>query len=221
MSQSQTLGSSEIQRKANNVVHLFLVWEQRKIPIKRADINKYVMKDHKSSYAEVMKHVEKKLHDVFGLQLVEIGEAPKKAYILVSVLDQSNSSEMMNWKGNSKRGLLLTVLTLIFMSGNSMSDGTLWNALKGLGIEKDKPHAVFGDVKKLLHQEFARQMYIEVTKVPNCDPPQFNYRWGLRTEHEISKKQILEFVTKLYGKSNIMVWKSQYHDMITSEMQAD
>ena len=36
--------------------------------------------------------------------------------------------------------------------------GTLWNILKKVGIEKDKPHSVFGDVKKLIMQEFSRQM---------------------------------------------------------------
>ncbi|CAK8689435.1 non-structural maintenance of chromosomes element 3 homolog [Clavelina lepadiformis] len=215
---SDKLSGVELERKANEVVHFVLIWEQKKIPIKRADINKHVLKDHKSSFSDVIKVVAKKLEKVFGIKLVEIGEGAKKAYMLVNTLDHSETSDVMKWKDNSKRGLLFTILTLIFMSGNSIMDGALWHSLKRLGIEKDHSHSVFGDVKKLITQEFSRQMYLDISKVPNCDPPQYEYRWGQRAFHDIPKRKILEFVTKLYDKSDIMVWKSQYQDMIADEM---
>nr|XP_026690501.1 non-structural maintenance of chromosomes element 3 homolog isoform X1 [Ciona intestinalis] len=218
MSSSQrNIDKSELDRKVNDVVHLMLIWEQRKIPIKRADINKHVLKEYRHAFNEVMKITDKKLQKVFGLKLLEIGESGKRAYILVNMLEHSETQQMMNWNDNPKRGLLFTVLSLIFMCGNSMTDGTFWNALKGLGIEKDKPHPEFGDVKKLITQEFVRQWYLEIVKLPNCDPPQYEYKWGLRAYHETSKMKILEFVTSLYDKSSVMVWKSQYQDALEEQ----
>uniref|UniRef100_H2YJ45 MAGE domain-containing protein n=1 Tax=Ciona savignyi TaxID=51511 RepID=H2YJ45_CIOSA len=211
------LDKTEIERKANDVVHLMLIWEQRKTPIKRADINKHVLKEYRAEFNEVMKLVEKKLKKVFGLQLAEVSEGSKKAYILLNTLEHSETQQMMSWNDNSKRGLLFTVLTLIFMCGNTMTDGTFWNALKGLGIDKDKTHPEFGDVKKLITQEFARQWYLEIVKQPNCDPPQFEYKWGLRAYREISKMKILEFVTLLYDKSSSTVWRSQYQDALQEQ----
>ena len=214
------LNRNEIDRKANDVVHLMLVWEQKKIPIKRQDINKFVMKDYRSSFNEVLHIADKKLQKVFGLKIEEIGESSKKAYILKNIADHpSHENPLLKlWQNDPKMGLITVILTLIFMSGNVISEGALWSSLKRMNnIEKDKIHPKFGDVKKLITHELVRQMYLEQTKVPNCDPPQFEYRWGQRAFHETSKRQLLEFVTMLYGKSEIGVWKSQYQDMVDYE----
>ena len=55
------------------------------------------LQDHRSSYSEVLKKAAKKLEQVFGMQLVEIGDGPKKAYILVSLLDHNGVEEIMGW----------------------------------------------------------------------------------------------------------------------------
>jgi len=220
---SRGLNRNEIERKANEVVHLMLVWEQKKIPIKRQDINKLVMKDYRSLFNEVLPIADKKLQKVFGLKIEEIGEGSKKAYMLKNIIEmpQTDNPLLKVWQNDAKMGLLTCILTLIYMSGNVLSDSALWNALKRLhNIEKDKMHRKFGDVKKLITNEFVRQMYLEQTKVPNSDPPQFEYRWGQRANVETSKRKILEFVTQLYGKSDIGVWKSQFQDMLDSEQQA-
>ena len=58
-------------------------------------------------------------------------------------------------------------------------------------------HEVFGDVKKLLTQEFSRQGYLEVTKQPSMEPPVTEFRWGQRAKNETSKRKVLEFVSKV------------------------
>lgn len=220
---SRGLNRNEIERKANEVVHLMLVWEQKKIPIKRQDINKLVMKDYRSLFNEVLPIADKKLQKVFGLKIEEIGEGSKKAFILKNITEMPPTENplLIVWQNDAKMGLLTCILTLIYMSGNVLSDSALWSSLKRLhNIEKDRMHRKFGDVKKLITTEFVRQMYLEQTKIPNTDPVQFEYRWGQRSHVETSKRQILEFVTQLYGKSDIGVWKSQYQDMLDSEQQA-
>lgn len=56
-------------------------------------------------------------------------------------------------------------------------------------------HETFGDVKKLVMQEFVKQAYLELTKLPNNEQPVFEVRWGQRAKLETSKLQILKFVS--------------------------
>lgn len=39
--------------------------------------------------------------------------------------------------------------------------------------------------------------YLEYTRLPHTDPPEFEFRWGPRAAKETSKKQILQFVAKV------------------------
>ena len=59
-------------------------------------------------------------------------------------------------------------------------------------------HEVFGDIKKLLTQEFVRQGYLEMTRQPNMDPPVTEFGWGQRAKLETSKRRVLEFVSKVW-----------------------
>ena len=56
-------------------------------------------------------------------------------------------------------------------------------------------HETFGDVKKLVTQEFVKQAYLDFTKLPNSERPVFEVRWGQRAKLETSKMKILKFVS--------------------------
>lgn len=198
----------EIIRRANELVYLMLVREQSKLPTKRPDIMKHVMKERKTSFACVVEVASKKLQETFGMEIVEIAEGSKKAYVLRNKLEKV----LVPGHDESKRALLTIVLTLIFMSGNEVQDGAFWNSLRKLGIEPGEKHPEFGDVKKLIMTEFQRQMYLEVTRTPNSDPPQYTLKWGPRAHLEVTKLKLLEFVNEIYGKTDPSVWKSQYQD---------
>ena len=59
------------------------------------------------------------------------------------------------------------------------------------------PHEVFGDMKKLITHEYVRQCYLEITRMPNTDPPLSEIKWGQRAHLEISKRNVLSFVSKV------------------------
>ena len=63
-----------------------------------------------------------------------------------------NKGDKCRWSLSSNFNHYVVIKICNFMLG------TLWNILKKLGIEKEKPHHVLGDVKKLLMHEFPRQM---------------------------------------------------------------
>lgn len=227
LSQSQkainNIDRGEQERLINETVKFLLVMDQKKMPIKKTDINKHVLKEHSKAFPAIIAEASKRLGNVFGIEVKELEEKLKGSYLLVNKLDTDADDTHLAWgeDDDSKRGLLMIVLSLIFMSGNVMNDDQLWNGLKKFGVDPDMPHEVFGDVKKLVTQEWVKQCYIEITRMPNTDPPLSEVKWGQRAHLETSKRNVLGFVSKIYEIEELSQWTSQWQDVLTSEGQTE
>ncbi|NXU10694.1 NSE3 protein, partial [Pardalotus punctatus] len=221
--------------QVSELVQFLLVKDQKKIPIKRADMLKNVIGEYKDAFPEILNEAGRTLQEVFGLQLVEI-DAKRHTYILINNLPHPEGQYLCKVKDKEKMGLLLLILSFIFMKGNSVKDsesspttphtlfslctppsltppflGALWEFLRLLRVYPGKQHRVFGDVRKLVTEEFSRQKYLEITAIPLTDPPEFKYQWGPRAEKETSKKDVLNFVAKMQGKDP-RFWASQHSE---------
>ncbi|XP_071275437.1 non-structural maintenance of chromosomes element 3 homolog [Agelaius tricolor] len=203
-----------VNQKVSELVQFLLVKDQKKIPIKRADMLKNVIREYRNAYAEIVRRADRILQEVFGLQLVEI-DTKRHIYILINNLPHAEGQHLCRGKEKEEMGLLLVILSFIFMKGNSVKDSALWEFLHLLRVYPGKQHSVFGDVRKLVTEEFVRQKYLETTPIPLTDPPEFKFQWGPRAEKETSKKDVLNFVAKMQGKDPAF-WASQY-----SEAEAD
>ncbi|XP_059693410.1 non-structural maintenance of chromosomes element 3 homolog isoform X1 [Haemorhous mexicanus] len=204
----------EVNQKVSELVQFLLVKDQKKIPIKRADVLKNIIREYRNAYSEIVRRADRTLQEVFGLQLVEI-DTKRHIYILINNLPRAEGQHLCRGKEKEKMALLLVILSFIFMKGNSVKDSALWEFLHLLRVHPGKQHGVFGDVRKLVTEEFVRQKYLEITPIPLTDPPEFKYQWGPRAEKETSKKDVLNFVAKMQGKDPTF-WASQY-----SEAEAD
>ncbi|NXK70784.1 NSE3 protein, partial [Sylvietta virens] len=196
--------------QVSEVVQFLLVKDQKKIPIKRADLLKNVIREYRDAYSEIIKRASRTLQEVFGLKLVEI-DSKRHTFILVNNLPHVEGKYLCGDKEKEKMGLLYTILSFIFMKGNSVKDIAVWEFLQMLHVYPGKQHSVFGDVRKLVTEELVRQKYLEITPIPVTDPPQFTFQWGPRAEKEISKKDVLNFVAKVQGKDPTF-WASQYSE---------
>ncbi|NXV55942.1 NSE3 protein, partial [Molothrus ater] len=199
--------------QVSELVQFLLVKDQKKIPIKRADMLKNVIREYRNAYAEIVRRADRILQEVFGLQLVEI-DTKRHIYILINNLPHAEGQHLCRGKEKEVMGLLLVILSFIFMKGNSVKDsefspkppslyphfsfsltphfpGALWEFLHLLRVYPGKQHSVFGDVRKLVTEEFVRQKYLETTPIPLTDPPEFKFQWGPRAEKETSKKDVL------------------------------
>ncbi|XP_070193563.1 non-structural maintenance of chromosomes element 3 homolog isoform X2 [Littorina saxatilis] len=205
-----TMDRTELNKKVEELVQYLLIMDQKKLPIKKQDINKMVMKDASRALPVVIKKASERLSQVFGIKVVELQDKFKGSYILVNDLE---THDVVMWPelDSAKTGLLTVILSTIYMSGNVIQDGELWHGLKNLGIDPDIIHETFGDVKKLVTQEFVKQAYLEFTKLPNAEQPVFEVRWGQRAKLETTKLQILKFVSLMYSKDPSQ-WTSQYQD---------
>ena len=66
--------------------------------------------------------------------------------------------------------------------------------LEILGFDKD-------DCKKLITQDFVKLMYITMEKVPHvANEEKFYFAWGERAEIDFTKREILDFASKVYNQ---------------------
>ncbi|KAG8447626.1 hypothetical protein GDO86_014944 [Hymenochirus boettgeri] len=216
----QTQSASQVQRNLQNhsleqvnlkvgeVVQYLLIKDQKKLPIKRADIVKNVVKEYKDVYPEILSRAKNALQQVFGFQLEEID---KNIYILTNKLQRLQGDDVRVDDNTPKLGLLIVILSLIFMKGNNAKESAIWETLRRLRIEQGEKHSDFGDVKKLITDEFVKQKYLEYNKILHTDPVEYEFRWGPRAFKETSKMKILEFVSKIQQKDP-KSWSTQYKD---------
>ncbi|XP_073496012.1 non-structural maintenance of chromosomes element 3 homolog [Phyllobates terribilis] len=200
----------QINLKVGELVQYLLIRDQKKLPIKRADIVKNVVKDYKDIYPEMLLRAKKALLDVFGFQLEEI-DTKNHIYVLVNRLDRMQGDGMKVDDNTAKLGLLTVILSLIFMKGNNTKEAAIWETLRRLRIDPGERHEEFGDVRKLMTDEFVKQKYLEYNKIPHTDPPEYEFRWGPRAFKETTKMKILEFVSKIQQKDP-KSWITQYKE---------
>ncbi|XP_018516982.1 necdin-like 2 [Lates calcarifer] len=206
----EKLTPAQVDQKTAEVVQYFLVKDQKKIPIRRADLVKHVVKEYRNIYPEIMKRAVRIFDQVFGLKLVEI-DTKNHMYILVNKLETVEGASPINSPTNPKMGLLFVILSVIFMKGGVVRENLIWNTLKKLRVDPAEKHEEFGDVKRVVTDEFVRQRYLEYVRIPHTEPPEHEFRWGQRADMEVSKAKILEFMGQLH-EQDPQSWSQQYRE---------
>ncbi|KAM9752551.1 necdin-like 2 [Menidia menidia] len=202
--------SAQVDQKTAEVVQYFLVKDQKKIPVRRAELVKNVVKEYRNIYPEILKRAARIFDQVFGLKLVEIDNR-NHMYILVNNLETSDSASPNEWLTNPKMGLLFVILSVIFMKGGVVRENLIWNTLKKLRVDQGEKHEEFGDVRRVVTDEFVRQRYLEYLRIPHTEPLEHEFRWGQRADKEVSKAKILEFMGQLHEQEP-QSWSQQYRD---------
>uniref|UniRef100_A0A9L0QZ69 MAGE family member D2 n=1 Tax=Equus caballus TaxID=9796 RepID=A0A9L0QZ69_HORSE len=207
-----------LQGRANDLVKYLLVKDQTKIPIKRSDMLKDIIKEYTDVYPEIIERAGYSLEKVFGIQLKEIDKTDH-LYILLSTLEPTDAGILGTTKDSPKLGLLMVLLSIIFMNGNRSSEAVIWEVLRKLGLRPGIHHSLFGDVKKLITDEFVKQKYLDYARVPNSNPPEYEFFWGLRSYYETSKMKVLKFACKVQ-KKDPKEWAAQYREAMEADMKA-
>uniref|UniRef100_A0A2K5S0X2 MAGE family member D2 n=1 Tax=Cebus imitator TaxID=2715852 RepID=A0A2K5S0X2_CEBIM len=206
-----------LQGRANDLVKYLLAKDQTKIPIKRSDMLKDIIKEYTDVYPEIIERAGYSLEKVFGIQLKEI-DKNDHLYILLSTLEPTDAGILGTTK-DSKLGLLMVLLSIIFMNGNRSSEAVIWEVLRKLGLRPGIHHSLFGDVKKLITDEFVKQKYLDYARVPNSNPPEYEFYWGLRSYYETSKMKVLKFACKVQ-KKDPKEWAAQYREAMEADLKA-
>ena len=113
-------------------------------------------------------------------------------------------------------GLLMMILGLIYMKGNSAREAQVWAMLRRLGVRPSKYHFLFGYPKRLIMEDFVQLRYLNYRRVPHTNPPECEFSWGPRSNLETSKMKVLGFVAKLHKKEP-QHWPVQYREALADE----
>eukprot|EP01117_Protostelium_nocturnum_P010238 TRINITY_DN3675_c0_g1_i1.p1 TRINITY_DN3675_c0_g1~~TRINITY_DN3675_c0_g1_i1.p1 ORF type:complete len:337 (+),score=123.00 TRINITY_DN3675_c0_g1_i1:42-1013(+) len=190
-------------KAVNDVMRLILFHDLHKHPVKRADINANIMKDHKTATGAVIEAAQKKFRDIFGFDLVET-EKSKGTYVLTNLLkSQAKNKEehfaehkSEEWR-DQQDALLMIILGVIHTNNGFIEEEALMDELKRLDFQLNEKHLVFDEWKKLIDHQFAKELYLVRRKNQSGI---YEYKPGPRAYHDIPKKNIVYWIAEAYGE---------------------
>ncbi|GAB1302976.1 Melanoma-associated antigen D1 [Apodemus speciosus] len=206
-----------LQERANKLVKYLMLKDYTKVPIKRSEMLRDIIREYTDVYPEIIERACFVLEKKFGIQLKEI-DKEEHLYILIST-PESLAGILGTTKDTPKLGLLLVILGIIFMNGNRASEAVLWEALRKMGLRPGVRHPLLGDLRKLLTYEFVKQKYLDYRRVPNSNPPEYEFLWGLRSYHETSKMKVLRFIAEVQ-KRDPRDWTAQFMEAADEALDA-
>ncbi|XP_029786507.1 melanoma-associated antigen B10-like [Suricata suricatta] len=167
-------------------------------PITKEDMIKQVIKKHKVHYSEILRKASELMVMAFGIDLKEV-DPISHSYVLISKLHSTGDGRLSGEKIMPQNGLLMTVLSVIFMNGNCATEEDIWEVLNVMGIYANRRHFVYGNPKKLITKDWVQARYLLYRQVSNSNPPCYEFLWGPRAYAETSKMKVLEFLSKLHN----------------------
>ncbi|XP_006774176.2 PREDICTED: melanoma-associated antigen B10-like [Myotis davidii] len=196
-SRSDESRRSPLDQKAMLLAQFMLRKYNMKQPITKEDMMKHVIRKHKSYFQEILKRASELMVLAFGIDVKEADPAGH-SYVLVSKLHHSGDSSL-HGQIMPKKGLLMTILCVIFMKGNRAAEEEIWDVLNAMGIHAGKEHNLHGEPTKLITEDLVKEGYLEYRLVLHSDPPSHEFLWGPQAYAETSKMEVLEFLAKLHG----------------------
>lgn len=154
---------------------LFKAGQNYSQPVSRQNISSIISEKHRGKTKQglaqhVISNAQASFATIMGLEMKELsrasatGDASQKYYILRSLLPKRYRDELTEEREDKKeKSLLLTILMILSLSGDQMTEEKLWEHLRLLGLEKDSKHKVFGDPNTVVNK-FVRQRYLQ--KIP-------------------------------------------------------
>ncbi|XP_058906496.1 melanoma-associated antigen B18-like [Kogia breviceps] len=186
-----------VDQKAILLVQFLLRKYNMREPITKKGMLKHVIGKHKEHFNEILKRASELMGLAFGIDVKEV-DPTRHCYVLVSKFQCTSDDRLRGEEIMPKNGLLMTILCVIFMKGNSATEEDIWEVLNVMGIYAGKKHFIHGEPKKLITKDLVQEGYLEYRQVPNSDPPRYEFLWGPRAQAEISKIKVLEFLAKMH-----------------------
>ncbi|XP_040859083.1 melanoma-associated antigen B3-like [Ochotona curzoniae] len=183
---------------AGTLVQFIMHTSKKKKPIMKADMLKIIPKKYQKDFLEILKRATCNIEVVFGVDLKEV-DSTEHSYTLVSKMNLPNNGVLNRSRGLPQTGLLMNILAVIFLKGNSASEETIWEFLNKMKVFAGKRHFLFGEPRKLITKDFVKLKYLEYRQVPNSDPACYEFLWGPRAYAETSKMKVLEFLAKIHN----------------------
>ncbi|XP_048191442.1 melanoma-associated antigen B5-like [Perognathus longimembris pacificus] len=190
-----------VAKKAIALTGFLLYRYAQKKPIFKKDMLTIISCSDEYRFTEILMKANENIESAFAVIIKET-DTTRHKYALVSKLKLPNNGRIHPGTGLPKTGLVMTILGVIFLMGDSISEENLWKFLKTKAIYPGKTHYIYGE-PELITKDLVRLNYLKYKQVPNSNPPQYEFLWGPRALKEATKKEALDFL----GNNNVIVPK--------------
>ncbi|XP_073084177.1 melanoma-associated antigen 10-like [Manis javanica] len=178
------------------VAFLLLKYHTAEPTTTRAELLEVLGQDHQDQFPVIFSCVSDCLQLAFGID-VEEGDPSDHSYILVTAPGLTCSWQLSYEQSLPKSGLLLFLLTIIFMEGDWAPEEKVWEMLGVMGMCPGREHVIFGDPRELITRVWVQEQYLEYRQVPDSNPARFHLLWGRRAHMETDMVKVLEFMAKV------------------------
>ncbi|XP_076418060.1 melanoma-associated antigen 10-like [Peromyscus maniculatus bairdii] len=193
-----SLSKGEIDVKVDELVKYLLFKYLMKEPVTKAEMLNNIIRNYQDHFPVIFREASECMQLVFGIDMKEV-EPAGHTYILVIALELTYDGMMTDIQGIPKTGLLIMVLSIIFMEGNCISEDMVWDVLNNIGLYAGNNHFIYGEPRKLITDDFVQEGYLEYRQVSGSHPPSYELLWGPRAYAETTKMKILMFLTSING----------------------
>ena len=121
-------------------------------------------------------------------------------YVMVPILGLTLNEMQTDGQSIPKAGLLVTVLSLILLAGDRVSEENIWGALSRMGVFAGIKHCIYGEPKELLTQVWVQAGYLKYRQVPYSHPARYEFLWGPRAYAETSKQKVKDYLCRVNGR---------------------
>ncbi|XP_070256480.1 necdin [Myotis yumanensis] len=204
--------AAQLVQKAHELMWYVLMKDQRRMVIWFPDMVRDVLGNYKKWCRSILRRTSLILARVFGLHL-RLTSLHTMEFSLVKALEPAELERVALGGRMPMMGLLLMILSLIYVKGRGARESAVWNVLRILGLRPWKKHSTFGDVRRLLTEELVQQNYLKYQRVPQAEPPEFEFYWGSRSTREITKLQIMEYLARVF-KKDPQAWPTRYREAL-------
>ncbi|XP_073919716.1 melanoma-associated antigen 10-like [Castor canadensis] len=182
------------KKVAELVQFLLLKYQSNELITKEEVLN--IVKDYKDHFPAVFEKAHDFTELVFGIAVTRV-DPNNHSYIIYNTLEFTYYEMLSDDQDTPKSGLLILILSIIFMEENCAPEEKIWEVLNAMEVYAGREHFIYGDPRKLITEDWVQKKYLECQEVPNSDLACYRFLWGPRAHVEINKKKILEFLAKL------------------------
>ncbi|KAL2768019.1 melanoma-associated antigen 10 [Daubentonia madagascariensis] len=195
---TESLSRKEIDEKVAELVQFLLFKYRIKELITKAEMLTIVIKNDKDHFPVIFSEASECMQLVFGIELKEV-DPTGHSFILVTNLGLTYDGMLSDVQSMPKTGILILILSIIFMEGNCAPEEVIWETLNVLGVHAGREHFICGEPRKLITHDWVQEGYLEYQQVPDSDPARYEFLWGPRAHAETSKMSLLNFLAKVSG----------------------
>ena len=196
---AETLLMQALNRMTTQLLEFLLLKYGTKEPIFQAEMLNMVLRDNQAHFPVVFRKATQCLQLAFGLDMKEVDHR-EHIYVMVPILGLTLNEMQTDGQSIPKAGLLVTVLSLILLAGDRVSEENIWGALSRMGVFAGIKHCIYGEPKELLTQVWVRAGYLKYQQVPYSHPARYEFLWGPRAYAETSKQKVKDFLRKVKGR---------------------